>query len=566
MGLERAVDKVFEELGQPCSSTAYLVGLLQPGGDRHPLCVEPEDGTLAPVDFDAVEARAQEIYGEDPESSMYHSHPRVHKRRHRRARERAMGRAINEVIERHAGGAVTCFAGLPTPVEQHLVYPIVAIPADNVEQWPTLTRDSGDEPRWKVDRSIAHAALAEVLGQATRALHLPDAGEGAEIGVDPPEIVRAAVERLTRSVVVLSGNDLAGPLSDAMNRLCTMRYERRVGVGRLLLAQVETPGLEVDLRFRGPIPMGETRTLRKLLELSGQKGPGLLTDGDSVYGLGRLGAAYDPSTERAFELLVLGDGTWELRHLNTGLATIRHGSARLPEPPLGHDRFVEIVRRVFNDAPGNDPGALWDLVVASSEAEHGTMIVVSASAADEAERLSSQALPVDAVLLPSELLHKVTQIDGAVLVDPHGACHALGVILDGPAGKAGDRSRGARYNSAIKYLDSAPSPTVIVIVSEDGMVNLLPDLHPQVRRQAIASALEDLRAAAAIEPVRPERFYKAFGRVKNLSFYLSDEQCAEVNQLHTEHWDRRRAEGATIWRTPEQLSPDPRMDDSYLID
>lgn len=50
--------------------------------------------------------------------------------------------------------------------------------------------------------------------------------------------------------------------------------------------------------------------------------------------------------------------------------------------------------------------------------------------------------------------------------------------VDGTAGE-GDRSRDARYNSAVKYLASAEdTPTVILLVSEDGMINLLPDRPP----------------------------------------------------------------------------------------
>ena len=222
--------------------------------------------------------------------------------------------------------------------------------------------------------------------------------------------------------------------------------------------------------------------------------------------------------------------------------------------------------RVFDAVGGCDVGTLWDLAVGAAKAEHGTMIVVSAEASDEAARLHAQALPVEPVGLPYDVLRNVIQIDGAVLVDPRGDCHALGVILDGIAGDVGDLSRGARYNSAIKYLASTATPTVIVLVSEDGMINLLPDLHPRVSRVTIELASDQVREAAAIEPVHAERFYKAFDRLKELRFYLSQDQCDEVNQLHREHWERRRAEGDTIWITPEMLAPDPRMDDSYLQD
>ncbi len=366
--------------------------------------------------------------------------------------------------------------------------------------------------------------------------------------------------------MALSGNEFGGSLYDAMTRSSTLRYEQRVGVGRVLLAERNLNGLDVDLTFRRPIRVRETRTLRKLLELSGRGGPSLLTDGDEVYGLGRLNDSYDPASECAFEFVVVGDGTWELRHWQTALVTVNYGSPRLPEEKISYDRFADITQRVFRGATEPDIDALWALVLAAAEAEHGTMIVVSAAAESEAERLGNQSLPVEPVALRSEMLSHVTEIDGAILVDPTATCHGLGVILDGAAASGGDRARGARYNSAVRYLGSASSPTVIVIVSEDGMINLLPDLRPQVARASIDALMEDLRAAAAIEPVHAERFYKAFDEVKAQCFYLSAEQCAEATALCADHWERRRSAGAMIWLTPDTLSPNPRMDDSYFLD
>lgn len=563
-GLERAIESIFEELGQPCSVAGYLIGILQADGDRHPLCIEPEDGPLVPSHFDGLDKRAAELYADDPESSMHYSHPLVHERRHRWARERAMGAAITEVIEREAAGAMACFVGPPAKVEQHLVFPVVGIPVVVIEGVPRLSREWGEDRRWKVPPSIARAAIDETLRLAQRELHMPYAGEAAEIGAEPGAILRSAARRFIESVVVLSGNEFSGSLGEAMDRVSTTKYEKRVGVGRILLAQRDAEGLDWDLEFRERIRLRETRTLRKLLELSGRRGAALLTDGDEVYGLGRLNDRYEPASESVFELVVLGDGTWELRHHELALVTVEYGSPKLPRQRLEKSRFSDVVRRVLGAA--SDVDALWTLVETASDAEHGTMIVISAEAEPEADRLSAHGLPVVAASLQPEVLRNVVRIDGAVLVDPGGVCHGLGVILDGTARGDGDRARGARYNSAVKYLAGASAPAVIVIVSEDGMINLLPDLRAQVRRSEIARAMDDLRTAAAIEPVHPERFYKAFDRVKALRFYLSADQCEEANRLRIEHWDRRRAAGAQIWVHEEPLTPDPAMDDSYLLD
>ncbi len=98
------------------------------------------------------------------------------------------------------------------------------------------------------------------------------------------------------------------------------------------------------------------------------------------------------------------------------------------------------------------------------------MIIVSADASGEAGRLRPQVLAVEPRLLDEQLIRAVTGIDGGVLLDPSGTCHAIGVILDGVADGVGDASRGSRYNSAVRYLRSDPPECVILIVSEDGMI------------------------------------------------------------------------------------------------
>jgi DNA integrity scanning protein DisA with diadenylate cyclase activity len=71
------------------------------------------------------------------------------------------------------------------------------------------------------------------------------------------------------------------------------------------------------------------------------------------------------------------------------------------------------------------------------------------------------------------VLRLVTNIDGAVLIDPRGTCFAIGAILDGLATERGDSSRGSRYNSALRYVETARYPTLAIVVSEDGYIDLL---------------------------------------------------------------------------------------------
>jgi hypothetical protein len=395
---------------------------------------------------------------------------------------------------------------------------------------------------------------------------VPVGAEGVQLGIgaDPADVAKAAGRALTRSATVLAGNEMWSDLFDGLNRVAATRYERRVGIGSLLLAAAGSEHVDRFVTLREPVPVSETRTLRKLLETSSLHGESLLTDGSVAYGLGRQRADYPDASESVFQLLVIGDGTWELHHAGVPLATVQFGAPRLPEQQLQRERLDDIADRVFREC---DSDALWALATAAKGAEHGTMLVVSERAAAEAARLASQALTVEPTRLDDSLVRQVTGIDGAILVDPSGCCHAIGVILDGTATGEGDRSRGARYNSAVKYLASAAdTPTVILLVSEDGMINLLPDLRPRMRRADLDAMLAELREAAAIEPVHGERFYRAYRRVEAAAFYLSPAQVEEVNALRDDHWERRMAEGGNLRVIEAPLRPDPGMTDEYLID
>src|SRR5438093_663242 len=57
-------------------------------------------------------------------------------------------------------------------------------------------------------------------------------------------------------------------------------------------------------------------------------------------------------------------------------------------------------------------------------------------------------------------------------IDHDGKCHGIGVILDGLAGDGENPARGARYNSAVRYLRRNPD-SLIVVVSEDRTVDTI---------------------------------------------------------------------------------------------
>lgn len=82
---------------------------------------------------------------------------------------------------------------------------------------------------------------------------------------------------------------------------------------------------------------------------------------------------------------------------------------RLPKPDVKSDTFRKCVDHVFeNDA---DAEELWRVVEIAKEQPHGTMVVISELAAEEADRLNGESTPIQAQRLESEYVMGVTAID-----------------------------------------------------------------------------------------------------------------------------------------------------------
>jgi hypothetical protein len=159
------------------------------------------------------------------------------------------------------------------------------------------------------------------------------------------------------------------------------------------------------------------------------------------------------------------------------------------------------------------------------------MLVFVEDAAEEAKRLGSQAIVIHPVSATPELIKHVTRIDGAVLLGPDAVCHAIGVILDGMATPEGDLARGARFNSALRYVRTHKEPCIAVVVSEDGGIDLIPDLLPTIPKSDIERVIDELRVVASESPIRRRRFNRLVDWLEHHAFYSLPTHCDEANAL-----------------------------------
>ena len=530
-----------------------LVGFALVDGLRHQICVEPEDGPLSVNDLLNVTDRAAELFQADPESSMQISSSRHHGLQQAAIRRRARAIALVEAIQ--ASGAfagLTFFASASEVIKPYEVHTCIGVPTAALDSLPALDDDMvGFTP---VARSLQHQVIVDSLARADRALHLPDPGSNLRVLGAAENIVKNAAERLIDGLTFRAAG-LPGDLFRAVNAFTSLSYERAGAGGRLVIADRERIANWERVRFQKPVSLHDARIMRKLLELTDAK-TAVLADYQRVFGLGTCDGVTD-----TMEIVVRGHADWEVKFEGLPLMRVAYGVPKLPIPWVEREEFADIAERLVGPI-GLDP--IWEFVKNAQAGGRGTTLVVSHDPEGEASRLGGQAMPIAPDFLDPGDIVRLGSVDGAVILGPDGRCHAFGVILDGDASAAqGDPARGARYNSAVRYQRSRVAKSLLVVISDDGTVDLIPHLKPRKHRQEVEGAVNDFLASCHADPVDGEEFARTHQRVTELAFYLNEDQCRRINGAYEKEMRRRIKEGGiAAYSIP--LRPHQDMDDSYF--
>ena len=201
--------------------------------------------------------------------------------------------------------------------------------------------------------------------------------------------------------------------------------------------------------------------------------------------------------------------------------------------------------------------------------EHkGGILVISDHAKAEAERLKNQSITIAPMALTPDNVKKLSSIDGAILADADCICYSIGTILDGIANDNGNSERGSRYNSSVRYCDyrrSLNEKVVVVVISEDGMVDIIPKLRPILKKDYIEQLIENYKSIQLNGEFDLGKYYKTTDRLYELNFYLTQIQCDEINKKRREIENFIKTSNLTgIYIVHDDIKPDPKFDDSYL--
>ena len=464
---------IFNLLDRTLKPEVFLLGLASARETDEPQAVVVEPATLryTPADFAGVKDRAFALEPDGPRDVVYHLHPTDHDRyeklRWYELLRRATEQTLNELTASRQEERLS-FCSPPASLYGYQVVVILQLSTESFQSYYAMPGPGpGNRPA-----SLVHAAVQEFLLDCSRALRESDTDDDRPVlDRDYNEVLRAA----GRSFMLRAAAGTHG-LYDACNGVAALRHEGDEGVGIMLVARRHHPAIVPVLTLENPIPLRDHRRIRKLLELSEDR-TALVSDATDVFGLGYLVPPEDPTYEPLFTVHFTRHYSWELTHNEEVMMKVVSNTPRLPQGRVDTENFARAVQRIFPHLSLDTIAYLWELTQRATEQTNGTILVISEGAAQEAVRLTRQCFRVAPRLMTPSVLRLVTNIDGAVFVGPDGTCHAIGAILDGLATEKGDSSRGSRYNSALRYVESSRYACLAVVVSEDGLIDLLPPVR-----------------------------------------------------------------------------------------
>ena len=569
--VDLAARDAFSALDQALEARAFLVGFQRDGNAAAPppVCTEPEDFGINVSVFDAVPQLAAALAQRDPERAAFAADTRSRQLLDDRIFRRSWQRAVEQVLAAEADASGwRSFASAPADIKGYRVVCVLQLTKRVVDSYYSLTRETIDEPG-HLSTSLLDALVGALLTSGAKTLSLPDPGSSMRV-IDRTvsELHRNAGRGLMQTVAwACQSYEAVHTLYEAICELSAARYEGESKKGRMVIAAQDHPNIESVVQFDNPVSLTSTKAARKIFEVVT---PGLvaLSEGTRIQGLGRLRGPYDGRREDLFVVDLVSHHVWQLSHAGHVLMRVQYGQPSLPVQPVDEGKLSSTISRIFKDIEKEDVARLRMQVLAATRQRHGTLLVISDHAAEEAKRLAAQSTLVRPVELTGEGVEALSAIDGALLFDPRGKCHAIGVILDGLASEKGTSARGARFNSAVRYVETATRQfahrVMAVVVSEDGPIDIIPELVPQIRRSLITDTIKAFAQLREAYPISRQDFNRYVRWFQAYKTYLWPEAAKEINHIRRDlEMNLEPSNMSIVWR---KIEGNPELDDSYFVE
>lgn len=561
--IQRYGEQLFEMISQDLKPAVFLLGINRgQGPGRLPICIEPEDCGIDVNLFNDVDSLATSIFDNDPRRYILHGMPHIQQLETDKLKRSSLRRAVQQLVDQNfAGKGKVSFVSGSVFLEQYEIFVVLQFDEDVYNSSYSLGKAKGG-----IRASLIDSLIWTFLDESLDTMYRPRAATySQDILTDKREVLRKAASDFAGSAI-FNASKARGTWEffDTCNYIASLKYEGDASVGQLIVCREDHPNIHIALKLATPIRLGEHRKVRKLLELTSDN-LSLYSNGNEILGLARFKGEYDARNEDLIIINFSGFHKWELIHDTHIMMVVEHTNPSLPKFKINKEIFDDVLKRIFLDISEDDLKKLWHIVDAATKQNHGALLIISTEAEKEAKRLEQQSTRIVPFTL-DDLISNVTSIDGAVLLDKHGICHSIGVILDGIATDKGTSARGSRYNSAVRYVENNRKKCVAVIISEDGMVDLYPQLLPRIRRSEIEERLKMLRNEVGQQKVDYDKYRPLMNWFWDHVFYLSKEECDEINQLKNVFDSKLEPEGYRMYIMYPDFKPNSEMDSSYFID
>lgn len=445
----------------------------------------PEDCGFSADDFQQVFSIAKHNFNNDPEQFFFMGSAHLDRIHKASLYPKALRNAIQSILRHYDNQRKqTSFCSFPIQKNDYWIATIIQIDRQDFDSQYRLKKQEHEiyvMGKQRIDRCFLEALLYRVLKESEQELQRLSESKTATLA-NCERVIEDAASSLLKAIELHINSWHSVDLLSFANAIAAERYEGAASEGRLIICSNNHPDIAAKIKLHTPIEVYNYRGIRKLLEVSSNQ-MALLCDVETVWGLGIPLDTYQPSQEDLFEIRFSEHYTWELVHAENIMLRVKYRQPRLPRARFDRRLFYHHLYELFqvNQTTAN---LLVQAVEAAVKQRHGTMLVITPEAESETQRLAAQSTVIEPVVVSQEIISHLSSVDGAILIAPEGKVYSFGVILDGKASKNGSSSRGARYNSAIRYVDEQKERQInclALIVSEDGYVDLYTATTTQIK-------------------------------------------------------------------------------------
>jgi len=555
--MEYRANEIIKIVAPTLNSTTLLVGIrTKEKSDGFPVCVEPENDYLDPQIFSKCADKAEEIYNNHPDQSIFYGDEPRMRDKPLNIRKKSAYEAVKEITSIYDSDNKTIsYCGMPGIVEGYYVIPILQFSRCELLEYPSLPAPI-TFMSYSSNVSLIECIIYRLLSEITEALEKKEPGRFFNpFNIEPSAILIDAANYFTMAIALDTHNIMFQNIFNTINLISSLHYEGSEANGKIFFSSITDGHSNIPIRFNKSIFLNNYKLVRKILEICGND---LYCICDGSNGIIGLNTITQSEQKDKFYIIFKGHYKWDLYYGEILLMKSVFGIPQLPTIPLKETVFYSNFRRIFKKTENNSEKLIWTLIEAAMEQRHGTMIVISGNAKNEAKRLAKQSMEINPIKLTPEFVKRLSSIDGAILIDDEGICYAIGVILDGMATEQGDPARGARYNSAIRYVSTTEHFTICLVISEDGYVNIIPQLQPQIKKSEIIEKIELLKKS------NKENYHKIRTWLDEHRFYFTIEECEIIN-IELDRIDNEPRDIGEIKITTDKFVPNIIMNDTYYL-